>query len=122
MAPPNHIQITIPSDNAEAVFDYSKRAEWHRAALLGANDGFVSVASLMMRVGSFRDEGKALFLTFFAGYLLVLAAWLLGNLFLCWTLIEKRRNNEDVVEERLFNRFQAMLASALVLSLGAFAP
>ncbi|TVT98045.1 hypothetical protein EJB05_56678, partial [Eragrostis curvula] len=32
--------------------DYMARAQWLRAAVLGANDGLVSVASLMIGVGA----------------------------------------------------------------------
>ncbi|KAL8540654.1 hypothetical protein ACS0TY_002046 [Phlomoides rotata] len=125
MAPPNHIEITIPSDHVEP-FDYSTRVEWHRAAVLGANDGFVSVASLMMGVGSVRDEGKAVLLTFFAGLFASACSMAIGE-FVSMLDIEiaqgeRRRNDEDVVEERVVNRFQVTLASAFAFLLGAFAP
>ncbi|KAL3592545.1 hypothetical protein D5086_011185 [Populus alba] len=48
-------------------FDYSKRAQWLRAAVLGANDGLVSTASLMMGVGAVKQDLKAMILTGFAG-------------------------------------------------------
>ncbi|KAL0454409.1 UNVERIFIED_CONTAM: Vacuolar iron transporter1 [Sesamum latifolium] len=80
MAAPNDVQIvTIPKDSADqnqcnlsAVpeveeFDYSKRAQWLRAAVLGANDGLVSIASLMMGVGAVKDDVKVMILTGFAG-------------------------------------------------------
>lgn len=129
MAPPNHIHITIPSDHVDA-FDYSTISQWHRAALLGANDGFVSVASLMMGVGSVRDEeGKAMLLTFFAGLFASACSIAIGEFVSMWDIKiaqrEKRRNDfkdDNVVEERLLNRFQATLASALAFLLGAFAP
>ncbi|XP_028781982.1 vacuolar iron transporter homolog 1-like [Neltuma alba] len=47
--------------------DYSKRAQWLRAAVLGANDGLVSTASLMMGVGAVRQDIKAMILSGFAG-------------------------------------------------------
>ena len=48
-------------------FDYSRRAQWLRAAVLGANDGLVSTASLMMGVGAVKQDIKAMILTGFAG-------------------------------------------------------
>lgn len=44
-----------------------QRAQWLRAALLGANDGLVTVASLMMGVGSIKEDVKAMLLVGFAG-------------------------------------------------------
>ena len=38
-------------DDGDAGFDYMARAQWLRAAVLGANDGLVSVASLMIGIG-----------------------------------------------------------------------
>lgn len=47
--------------------NYGKRAPWLRAAVLGANDGLVSTASLMMGVGAVKQDMKAMILTGFAG-------------------------------------------------------
>ncbi|KAG8364086.1 hypothetical protein BUALT_Bualt19G0089800 [Buddleja alternifolia] len=81
MASSNHIQVTIPKDNAEQnqlynnynnnlpqveEFDYSQRAQWLRAPIRGANDGLVSIASLVMGVGAIKDDVKAIILTGFA--------------------------------------------------------
>ncbi|KAI3702059.1 hypothetical protein L6452_27678 [Arctium lappa] len=51
----------------DVIFDYAKRAQWLRAALLGANDGLLSTASLMMGVGAVREDLKAMILTGIAG-------------------------------------------------------
>ncbi|CAL9119267.1 unnamed protein product, partial [Musa acuminata var. zebrina] len=47
--------------------DYSQRAQWLRAAVLGANDGLVSTASLMMGVGAVKGDAKAMIVSGFAG-------------------------------------------------------
>ena len=39
--------------DGDQVDHYSDRAPWLRAAVLGANDGLVSVASIMLGVGAF---------------------------------------------------------------------
>ncbi|GBF96679.1 Fe(2+) (Mn2+) transporter pcl1 [Raphidocelis subcapitata] len=46
---------------------YSHRAPWLRAMVLGANDGLVSVASLMMGIGGANDDIKAMQLAGLAG-------------------------------------------------------
>ena len=65
MATSNDVHIPIPK--TETKFDYSQRAQWLRAAVLGANDGLVSIASLMMGVGAVKTDVKAMVLTGFAG-------------------------------------------------------
>lgn len=62
---PRHQKIR-PREEKEEV-DYMQRAQWLRAALLGANDGLVTVASLMMGVGSIKEDVKAMLLVGFAG-------------------------------------------------------
>ncbi|MCD7467318.1 hypothetical protein HAX54_004665 [Datura stramonium] len=42
----------------EKEFDYSKRSQWLRSSVLGANDGLVSTASLMMGVGAVKKDIK----------------------------------------------------------------
>lgn len=61
---PSH-QKRQPREEEEV--DYMQRAQWLRAALLGANDGLVTVASLMMGVGSLKEDVKAMLLVGFAG-------------------------------------------------------
>ncbi|KAL5069735.1 hypothetical protein RYX36_020622, partial [Vicia faba] len=62
-SPLNHTKLVHPNNNHDHEqnttleiesdkFDYSKRSQWLRAAVLGANDGLVSTASLMMGVGA----------------------------------------------------------------------
>lgn len=71
------VQISIPIEINEQKqpheqvendrFDYSERSQWLRAAVLGANDGLVSVASLMMGVGAVKTDIKLMILTGFIG-------------------------------------------------------
>lgn len=62
---PRHQKIPPIEEKQEV--DYMQRAQWLRAALLGANDGLVTVASLMMGVGSIKEDVKAMLLVGFAG-------------------------------------------------------
>ena len=57
--------LEIEADH-EDIFDYSKRSQWLRAAVLGANDGLVSTASIMMGVGAVKHDIKAMILSGFA--------------------------------------------------------
>ncbi|GMY39230.1 vacuolar iron transporter like 4 [Fagus crenata] len=40
--------------------DYTERGQWLRAAILGANDGLLSTASLMMGVGAVQKDVKTM--------------------------------------------------------------
>lgn len=54
-----------PSRDLEEIddLDYSKRAQWLRATILGANDGLVSTATLMIDVGAVKQDIKAMIVT-----------------------------------------------------------
>src|SRR3954469_12162956 len=56
-------------DNSESSIDFAGRANWLRAAVLGANDGLVSTASLMLGVGAVKHEVRAMVVSGFAGLL-----------------------------------------------------
>ncbi|KAK4438227.1 Vacuolar iron transporter4 [Sesamum alatum] len=150
MAAPNHLQIAIPadqnppnihdhleSDHKVEEFDYSQRAPWLRAALLGANDGLVSIASLMMGVGAFKGDATAMILTGFAGLFAGACSMAIGEFVSVYSQLdieveqmkrEKRSmagvvNEENVGEkEKLPNPTQAAVASALAFSAGAIVP
>lgn len=49
---------TRQENNEENNIDYSQRAQWLRAAVLGATDGLVSVTSLMLGVGAVNEDIK----------------------------------------------------------------
>jgi hypothetical protein len=46
---------------------YSHRSPWLRALLLGANDGLVSIASLMLGVGAVKNDIKSMVISGLAG-------------------------------------------------------
>ncbi|KAL7157225.1 hypothetical protein ABFS83_02G063500 [Erythranthe nasuta] len=130
-----------PEEDGEEIFDYSKRAQWLRAAILGANDGLVSIASLMMGVGAVKDDIKAMILTGFAGLFAGACSMAIGEFVSVYSQrdieiaqmkrekINNNNNNNsnsnmggDEKEKRLPNPFQAALASALAFALGAVMP
>ncbi|KAJ1402292.1 Ccc1 family [Sesbania bispinosa] len=137
----NHIEIPIhangvepkPSQGVEEI-DYSQRGQWLRAAVLGANDGLVSVASLMMGVGAVKEDISAMLLAGFAGLVAGACSMAIGEFVSVYTQYDiemaqiKRQsetnNNDDdeAQREKLPNPFQAALASALAFSVGALVP
>ncbi|KAG8368740.1 hypothetical protein BUALT_Bualt15G0077400 [Buddleja alternifolia] len=132
MAAPNHVQITIPKDNAPETeddqIDYSERAQWLRAAVLGANDGLVSIASLMMGVGAVKDDAKAMILIGFAGLFAGACSMAIGEFVSVYSQLDieiaqmKRENRASENNESLPNPIQAAMASALAFALGAIVP
>lgn len=53
--PCSDVEISINDDQHKRV-ELIQRAQWVRAAILGANDGLLSVASLMLGVGAAKDD------------------------------------------------------------------
>ncbi|KAJ6405463.1 hypothetical protein OIU84_013430 [Salix udensis] len=130
-------QATLEVETEE--YDYSKRAQWLRAAVLGANDGLVSTASLMMgRGGAVKQDIKVMILTGFAGLVAGACSMAIGEFVSVYSQLEielaqmkrekERRNNggKDEQEEgekgSLPNPSQAAAASALAFSVGASVP
>jgi predicted membrane protein (TIGR00267 family) len=116
-------------------FDYSKRSQWLRAAVLGANDGLVSTASLMMGVGAVKQDIKVMILTGFAGLVAGACSMAIGEFVSVYSQLdievaqmkrekERGRQIDDDGEEKetLPNPLQAAAASALAFSIGAMVP
>jgi len=138
----NQVEIPIHSDGMEpkprdeSNIDYSQRAQWLRAAVLGANDGLVSVASLMMGVGAVKKDISAMLIAGFAGLVAGACSMAIGEFVSVYTQYdiemtrlkrEREANNnggvdEEPEREKLPNPFQAALASALAFSIGALVP
>ncbi|CAH8253043.1 unnamed protein product [Arabidopsis lyrata] len=112
----------------EKAFDYSKRAQWLRAAVLGANDGLVSTASLMMGVGAVKQDVKVMILSGFAGLVAGACSMAIGEFVSVYSQYDievaqmKRENGGQVEKEKLPSPMQAAAASALAFSLGAIVP
>lgn len=123
------------------VFDYSKRSQWLRAAVLGANDGLVSIGSLMMGVGAVKQDLKAMILTGCAGLVAGASSMAIGEFVSVQSQLDielaqikrnkqLRRDSEEVPEEEeeegetanLPSPTQASAASALSFALGAAVP
>ncbi|WMV12538.1 hypothetical protein MTR67_005923 [Solanum verrucosum] len=138
MAAQNHLQITIPKENQvpEEEFDYSQRAQWLRAAVLGANDGLVSIASLMMGVGAVQENVKTMILTGSAGSFAGACSMAIGEFVSVYSQLDieraqmkrdkatrgQNREHQEGNKEQLPNPFQAAVASSVAFSLGAIVP
>lgn len=123
-------------------FDYSKRSQWLRAAVLGANDGLVSTASLMMGVGAVKQDNKVMILSGFAGLVAGACSMAIGEFVSVYSQLdievaqlkrqkERGKGHESEVEDKdanneekesLPNPLQAAAASALAFSIGAMVP
>ncbi|KAL4556042.1 hypothetical protein LXL04_038680 [Taraxacum kok-saghyz] len=115
--------------STEEDIDYSQRGQWLRAAVLGANDGLVSVASLMMGVGAVKHDSKAMILSGFAGLVAGACSMAIGEFVSVYSQLDvevaqmKRDGNHEKKEkEELPNPMQAAVASALAFTLGAIVP
>ncbi|GMI94025.1 hypothetical protein like AT3G43660 [Hibiscus trionum] len=62
-------QTNTVADETDRWTDLVQRAQWIRAAILGANDGLLSTASLMLGVGAANDERRSMILSGLAGAL-----------------------------------------------------
>ncbi|KAK2383603.1 hypothetical protein P8452_38701 [Trifolium repens] len=140
--PSNSFQIEIPihtkSVEKESNIDYFQRAQWLRAAMLGANDGLITVASLMIGIGAIKEDISVMLLAGFAGLIAGACSMAIGEFVSVYTQydieiaqikrereIEIANNNNDEEsneKEKLPNPFQAALASALAFSIGALMP
>ncbi|GJY24871.1 vacuolar iron transporter homolog 1-like protein [Tanacetum coccineum] len=114
------------------LFDYSRRSQWLRAAVLGATDGLVSTASLMMGIGAIKKDIKAMILIGFAGLVAGACSMAIGEFVSVYSQLDievaqmkrdfNRRDNVEAEVDVLPNPWQASAASALAFSLGAMVP
>ncbi|XP_021909767.1 vacuolar iron transporter homolog 2.1-like [Carica papaya] len=128
-----------PQSPEDTEFDYSQRAQWLRAAVLGANDGLVSVSSLMMGVGSVKDDIKAMLLAGFAGLIAGACSMAIGEFVSVYAqrdietaqikrekmLSQPGNDDQEVIERsevKLPSPGQAAIASALAFSVGGVVP
>ncbi|KAB1206959.1 hypothetical protein CJ030_MR7G008125 [Morella rubra] len=116
--------------------DYAKRAQWLRAAILGANDGLLSTASLMMGVGAVRKDSKTMILSGVAGLVGGACSMAIGELVSVYSqydieMSQMKRDGKienmaadelDAEKEKLPNPWHAAGASALAFSVGALVP
>ncbi|XP_059311251.1 vacuolar iron transporter homolog 1-like [Lycium ferocissimum] len=112
------------------IVDYSKRAQWLRAAVLGANDGLLSTSSLMMGIGAIHQDAKSMILTGIAGLVAGACSMAIGEFVSVYSqydieVSQMKRENATNLEEKKKNLpspFQAAGASAFAFAIGAIVP
>ncbi|XP_002452846.1 vacuolar iron transporter homolog 2 [Sorghum bicolor] len=124
------------------VNDYLARAQWLRAAVLGANDGLVSVASLMIGVGAVHDGAREMLVSGLAGLVAGACSMAVGEFVSVYAQYDiqvahsERGSSDDDSsssssevgrggggdEERLPSPTKAAAASALAFAVGAALP
>ena len=134
--PDNDCEQQATPDAEIIEFDYSKRSQWLRAAVLGATDGLVSIGSLMMGVGAVKQDAKAMILTGCAGVVAGACSMAIGEFVsvqsqLDIELAQIKRDNarratgepeNEGDREKLPNPAQASAASAVAFAIGAAVP
>jgi len=119
-----------PRDGGDGGVDYMARAQWLRAAVLGANDGLVSVASLMIGVGAVNRSRKAMLVSGMAGLVAGACSMAIGEFVSVYAqydieVSQLKRDGTDGDEgarDALPSPTQAALASALAFAFGAILP
>ncbi|CAA2961697.1 vacuolar iron transporter homolog 1-like [Olea europaea var. sylvestris] len=119
------------------VYDYSKRAQWLRAAVLGANDGLLSTSALMIGVGAVRKDAKTMILTGIAGLVAGACSMAIGEFVSVYSQYDievaqfnrenrvrgaEKNEMDEARKEKLPNPFQAATASAFAFAVGALVP
>ncbi|KAL7582374.1 hypothetical protein Lser_V15G46066 [Lactuca serriola] len=135
-----HTNLDVESqqtqETTEVIFDYAKRAQWLRAALLGANDGLLSTASLMMGVGAVRQDVKTMILSGMAGLVAGACSMAIGEFVSVYSQYDiemsqiKREitnglSTYDLLEDKkneLPSPTKAAVASASAFAVGAAVP
>ncbi|CAJ2649095.1 vacuolar iron transporter 4-like protein [Trifolium pratense] len=107
--------------------DYTQRAQWLRAAVLGANDGLLSTASLMMGVGAVTKDVKTMILTGIAGLIAGACSMAIGEFVSVYSqydieYAQMKRQGNTSQKDKLPNPYYAAFASAVAFAVGAFVP
>lgn len=131
----NQVQDQRPDMEAMA-FHHAKRAQLVRAALVGANDGLLSMTSKMMADGAAKMDGKTIILTGVAGLVggagIVAIGELVSGYILCdikMVQLKREGRTENMGDEELEAEmkklpipWQEAGVSALSFAVGAFVP
>ncbi|TVU02410.1 hypothetical protein EJB05_52091, partial [Eragrostis curvula] len=121
--------VDVEAGGQQQQVDYMARAQWLRAAVLGANDGLVSVASLMIGVGAVNASARAMLVSGLAGLVAGACSMAIGEFVSVYAQYDIQvahaertgsRNEEE--EETLPSPAKAAAASALAFAAGAALP
>lgn len=127
---------TTKTLEVEEAFDYSKRSQWLRAAVLGANDGLLSTAALMMGVGAVKKDNKTMILTGIAGLVAGACSMAIGEFVSVYsqydTEMEQIKRDSlhgnitktelEAKKKKVPSPLKAAAASAFMFAIGAVVP
>ncbi|MED6172909.1 hypothetical protein PIB30_054282 [Stylosanthes scabra] len=121
------VPVAMVETEEVEVFDYTKRAQWLRAAVLGANDGLLSTASLMMGVGAVKQDVKTMILTGVAGLVGGACSMAIGEFVSVYSqydieFAQMKREGNTQGKDKLPNPYTAAVASAVAFAVGALVP
>jgi VIT1/CCC1 family predicted Fe2+/Mn2+ transporter len=114
--------------NDDGGVNYMARAQWLRAAVLGANDGLVSVASLMIGVSAASDAGRTMLVSGLAGLVAGACSMAIGEFVSVYAQYDievsqiKRDGHKAKNKKDLPSPTRAALASAVAFAVGALVP
>ncbi|KAG6406803.1 hypothetical protein SASPL_134414 [Salvia splendens] len=100
--------------------DYTARSHWLRASTLGANDGLVSISSLMMGIGATRAGSKATILTGFSALFAGACSMAVAKFVSVHPIETARMKREG--RRSIPNPLLAAMVSALAFLLGGIVP
>lgn len=121
----------FPNESTQDTLDYIARAQWLRAALLGANDGLVSIASLMVGIGAVNKTTKAMLVSGLAGAVAGACSMAIGEFVSVYAQLDMElaqlKRDEALgycggKKYHLPSPTRAAMASALAFAFGAVLP
>lgn len=129
-------QQSAQAFETEEAFDYSQRSQWLRAGVLGANDGLLSTASLIMGVGAVRTDQKTMILSGIAGLVAGACSMAIGEFVSVYSQYDteleqikreavhgnKAKAELEAKKKKLPSPVKAALVSAFMFAIGALVP
>ncbi|TVU02411.1 hypothetical protein EJB05_52092, partial [Eragrostis curvula] len=126
--------VDVEAGGQQQQVDYMARAQWLRAAVLGSNDGLVSVASLMIGVGAVNEGARAMLVSGLAGLVAGACSMAIGEFVSVYAQYDiqvahaertgrgRDGDGDDGSNESLPSPAKAAAASALAFAAGAALP
>ncbi|KAK4769265.1 hypothetical protein SAY86_027415 [Trapa natans] len=124
------------AESPDSEVEFSVRAQWIRAAVLGANDGMVSTAALMMGVGAVNTDIKSMIVAGLAGLFAGACSMAIGELVSVYSQYDielaqikrciqagtSKREEAAKMKKKLPCPWKAAIASFLSFVVGALVP
>ncbi|PIN08314.1 putative membrane protein [Handroanthus impetiginosus] len=107
-------KLSITDDQEDGRINLIQRAQWLRAAILGANDGLLSTTALMLGVGAARDDRTVMIVSGLAGALAGACSMAVGE----FVSVSTQRDIEQTINDKCYvkNDHQNMKPQESVVS------